>query len=231
MESRRVLRQERKFLISMSQYYRFDRQLSCLLQADPHNGPDGYTVRSLYFDTLADKDYYDKLAGVEYRRKMRLRIYSPDSPQALLEMKQKQGSDQLKRSLAVSADDARRIARGDYEPLLAYKDPFAAECYGVLHMNCYTPRVIVEYRRKAYVLPENDTRITFDSRVRATTFTGDMFEGNPAFFPVLHPADVVLEVKYNHFLLAYVKEILRVSNNSETAVSKYALARGGRISF
>lgn len=231
MKNRRVLRQERKFLIGLAQYYRFDGQFSCLLRADPHNGPEGYMVRSLYFDTLEDKDYYDKLAGVEYRRKIRLRIYSPDSSQALLEIKQKQGSNQLKRSLAVSAADARRIARGDYEPLRKYNDPFAAECYGVLHMNCYIPKVIVEYQRKAYVLPENDTRITFDSNVRASTFTDAMFEQNTGAFPVLHPSNVVLEVKYNHFLLAYVKEILRVSNRSETAVSKYALARGGRISF
>ncbi len=231
MQIRKVLRQERKFVISMEQFYRFDGELACLLKPDAHNGPEGYMVRSLYFDTLMDKDYYDKLAGVELHRKMRLRIYSPDSDDALLEMKQKQGTNQLKRSLIVSRADAKRIATGDYEPLLAYSEPFAAECYGVLTMGCYMPRVVVEYRRKAYVLPENDIRITFDSQIRASSLTGNMFDRHPGLFPVMHPADVVLEIKYNHFLLAYVKDIMRVCNRSETAVSKYTLARAGRISF
>ena len=41
-----------------------------------------------------------------------------------------------------------------------------------------------------------------------------------AVFQVIHPGCVVMEVKYNNFLLAYIKNILQISNKSETAVSK-----------
>lgn len=88
MQIKKVFRQERKFLISGEQYYRFSRQFAELFKEDSHNGKDGYMVRSLYFDTLGNKDFEEKLAGVECRRKMRLRIYSPQSRTALLEMKQ-----------------------------------------------------------------------------------------------------------------------------------------------
>ena len=37
-------------------------------------GRDGYTIRSLYFDTLHDADYFEKLDGVQLRRKLRLRL-------------------------------------------------------------------------------------------------------------------------------------------------------------
>ena len=161
MQIKKVFRQERKFLISGEQYYRFSRQFAELFKEDSHNGKDGYMVRSLYFDTLGNKDFEEKLAGVECRRKMRLRIYSPQSRTALLEMKQKQGSNQLKRSLTISREHAEELMKGHYEVLLEYSDPFATECYGVLKTNCYIPKVIVEYKRMAFVFKENDTRITF----------------------------------------------------------------------
>ena len=150
MQIKKVFRQERKFLISGEQYYRFSRQFAELFKEDSHNGKDGYMVRSLYFDTLGNKDFEEKLAGVECRRKMRLRIYSPQSRTALLEMKQKQGSNQLKRSLTISREHAEELMKGHYEVLLEYSDPFATECYGVLKTNCYIPKVIVEYKRMVY---------------------------------------------------------------------------------
>ena len=35
----------------------------------------------------------------------------------------------------------------------------------------------------------------------------------------------ILEVKYNHFLLTYVRDILRSCNQSELSASKYCMAR------
>ncbi len=80
---------------------------------DAHNGIHGYRIRSLYFDTIDDTDYYEKAAGVELRRKLRLRCYDPAADFAMLEMKQKQGASQLKRSLRVTrggCPDASRAA-------------------------------------------------------------------------------------------------------------------------
>ena len=202
MQIKKVFRQERKFLISGEQYYRFSRQFAELFKEDSHNGKDGYMVRSLYFDTLGNKDF-----------------------------EQKQGSNQLKRSLTISREHAEELMKGHYEVLLEYSDPFATECYGVLKTNCYIPKVIVEYKRMAFVFKENDTRITFDSNISASKLTGRFLEEYAGCFPVIHPGCVVMEVKYNNFLLAYIKNILQISNKSETAVSKYALARQAVFRF
>jgi hypothetical protein len=43
--------------------------------------------------------------------------------------------------------------------------------------------------------------------------------------PVLDPYDVVLEVKYNGFLISYIKDMLSAIDKSELSVSKYVLAR------
>ena len=54
MQIKKVFRQERKFLISGEQYYRFSRQFAELFKEDSHNGKDGYMVRpctSIHWET------------------------------------------------------------------------------------------------------------------------------------------------------------------------------------
>lgn len=225
MEIQKVLRQEKKYLISAKQSMRLKPKLESVINGDIHNGEGGYAVRSLYFDTLANKDYEEKMAGTEIRRKMRIRIYSPEDDFAFLEIKQKQGANQLKRSMKISREHASLLARGDYSPLTDYKEPFAWEVYGILTMNTYLPRTIVEYKRYAFVMPENSVRITFDSHIMAAEYGEDLFDRGLLLYPVLEPWKVVLEVKYNGFLLSYVKNLLQTADKSELAVSKYCMAR------
>ena len=72
----------------------------------------GYRVRSLYFDKPENGDYNDKIIGTETRRKIRLRIYPPKYSSAMLEIKQKHGNHQKKRSAAVSAPEAEELCKG-----------------------------------------------------------------------------------------------------------------------
>ena len=97
---------------------------------------------------------------------------------AMLEMKQKQGVQQLKRSLKISREDAVRIIKGDLFPLLTYRDPFAAEIYAFMQIHAYRPVTIVEYRRKAFIAKENKIRITFDNQIVATESSFDLFDPN-----------------------------------------------------
>ena len=198
---------------------------------DPHNGAEGYRIRSLYFDSLNDKDYNDKMDGLELRRKIRLRNYDPDSDFAMLEMKQKEGPYQKKRSLRLSREDAACLIKGDYSPLLHYKEPFAAECYGLMNMLCYRPKTVVEYKRKAFIAQENRIRVTLDSQIIATESHFDIFAPDPVQYPVMDPFNVVLEVKYNRFLLSYIKEAVNLVNRSEISVSKYCMARSVGLHF
>ena len=119
-----VFRQEKKFLITQKQLYELSFELMHVMQEDPHNCTDGYPIRSLYFDSLDDRDYQEKEDGVELRRKIRLRNYGPATPFAMLEMKQKQGAVQKKRSLKMERDDAERLIRRDYGVLRKYSEPF-----------------------------------------------------------------------------------------------------------
>ncbi len=221
----KVLREEKKFLLSVDEFIALSHKVGQVMISDPHNGTHGYIIRSLYFDTAYDGDYFEKLDGVELRRKIRLRCYDPNSDFAMLEMKQKQGPNQMKRSLRVSRADAIELTKGNYSPLLKYSEPFAAECYGLMHCRCYRPKTIVEYNRKAFIAKENKIRITFDNNIVSTESSFDLFDPHLNMNPVLDKYDVVLEVKFNGFLLGYIRQLVNPANRSELSVSKYVLAR------
>ena len=220
-----VLRQEKKFLISADQYYQYSHYFENILSLDAHSHGDGYEIRSLYFDSLDDRDFQEKEDGVEVRRKIRLRNYGADSPFAMLEMKQKQGILQKKRSLKMKREDAEKLMTGEYSVLLQYPDDFAAECYALMSMHCYRPVCVVSYMRKAFIAKENKIRITFDHHITASESNFDIFSNDLIQNSVLHPYLAVLEVKYNGFLLSYIKDMINRIDKSETALSKYCLGR------
>lgn len=53
----KVLREEKKFLISIAEFRSTSAKLEKVMRQDPHNGVHGYMIRSLYFDTPYDTDY------------------------------------------------------------------------------------------------------------------------------------------------------------------------------
>lgn len=220
-----VLRQEKKYLLTLEEATRHIGFLQQIMRQDVHNGAAGYMIRSLYFDTLVDGDYFDKRNGLEVRRKIRLRCYSASAATATLEMKQKHGTQQRKRSLRLPREQAARLCRGDYSPLLAYDDVFAAECYALMQTRVYRPRSLVEYRRFAFVAPENSTRITFDRSIRASESRFDLFADDLCLHPVFDESHVALEVKYNGFLLSYIKQMVDRIDRREISIGKYSQSR------
>ena len=226
-----VCRQEKKYWMNLAEMKRLAGALTPVMLQDKHNGAQGYRIRSLYFDTVNERDYEEKLDGIEMRRKLRLRLYDPAADFAMLEIKQKQGPYQKKRSLRLERADAEQLARGRYDSLLRYNEPVAAEMYALLQMYCYRPKTIVEYRRFAFIARENQIRVTFDHDIRSTEAHLDPFDPMLDLYPVVDPFNGVLEVKYNGFLLGYIKEQVNRANRSELTVSKYCLARSAGLRF
>jgi len=220
-----VRRREIKYLLNTEEYKKAKSHISKVLMGDIHNKDSGYVIRSLYFDTLDDRDFHEKEAGVEIRRKVRLRIYDTEANFAMLEMKQKEGDYQMKRSLLVSKEDAIELSKGNYSCLLSYEDPFATEMYAFMTTNLYRPKVIIEYRRDAFVVKENSIRLTFDHDIVATEASMDIFDPKLQMNPVIDKNDIVLEVKYNGFLMSYIKDLIESISCVSTSVSKYYLSR------
>lgn len=220
-----VLRKEKKYLLPLEMYYYLSGKLEKILKVDGYGKADGYCVRSLYFDSLEDVDWQEKEDGLENRRKIRLRNYGNGSQNAKLELKQKQGDNQRKRSLLMTKSDAMSLIEGNTSVLLTYPDKLATELYCRMNQYCYKPKTIIEYRRKAFISPENDIRITFDFQVRGTEASYDIFNNHLLQYSLLDPHLVILEVKYNGFLLSHIKDLLAEVDGSELSASKYCMGR------
>lgn len=223
MKEINVFRTEKKYEISCFVASKIKNILEATLKADLNNKDKGYMVRSLYFDTIFDNDYSDKEDGIEYRKKLRLRIYDLKSKNLKLELKEKIGESQLKRSLVISREIGERLINCEYKALLEIDSDFSREIYYLMTTNLYKPKCIVEYNRQAFMIEENNTRITIDSNIRST-------EANMNIFLYSLPLTIVtgktiLEVKYNNFLLSYIKDIINFANRSEVSASKYCMSR------
>lgn len=221
-----VSRRELKYLISLADMYSIKKKLSVVMNRDAHNGENGYLVRSLYFDSLYDSDFEDKVDGYDNRQKVRLRVYDFDAQTAKLELKEKSGIAQRKRSLIINRNEAKSMICGDYGFLLEREEELAHKLYTFMLTKCYRPKCIVEYDRMAFCEPVNDIRITLDMNLRATeaTLIG-LLDKNLILYPVCDKSEVTMEVKYNGFLYTHIKEVISQSDKMQISNSKYVRAR------
>lgn len=218
----KTFRHEYKFVIPYEEAMRLRMKLNKLLDID--RSYDGYMIRSLYFDSIEDEDYYDKLNGELERKKIRLRIYDPRTEVVKLELKAKHDYHQLKESLIITKNDALELIAENYDILLSYSEDLAQRLYLMLKSGCYKPKVIIEYARIAYK-GKTTTRITFDTLIKSSNRVHDFFQDDINYQDNLLKNEVVLEVKFDRFLEPYIATILEKYISRGQSVSKYMMGR------
>lgn len=221
----KVSRRELKYFINNFQKTSLIETLKQALIQDKHNYGDGYPIRSLYFDNYANTDFYEKLDGVENRKKIRLRIYSSEDQKAKLEIKRKYGDNQVKSSVVISKEDALKLIECDYDVLQKYESDTAKTIYNIMKVNHLRPVVLIEYKRKAFIHEMNNIRITIDSDIRASETDFRLFEKEPILKPIEYYHNVLVEVKYDGFLLNWITNILSRYQMTRTSYSKYSNSR------
>lgn len=222
----RTFRKEIKYVVPTEKALLIKSRLDHILQRDAYCADAPYLVRSLYFESVNNTDFSDKIAGVEVRKKIRLRIYNGDSSLCKLEIKQKNGDLQRKNSILVSSDDAAKLSRGNYQVLRNYFSaaPASINAYAILTQGCYRPVVQIEYDRLAYRYPMYDTRITLDSNVRSSETNLDILSPGVNYTPILDQ-ETVLEVKYSGKLMGFISAMLDRFHLTQESYSKYCAGR------
>lgn len=229
MEVLKTFRHEYKYIISYADMLILRTKLNKVLNID--RSDDGYLIRSLYFDSIDDEDYYDKLGGEINRKKIRLRIYEPNADFVKLEIKAKHDIHQLKRSLVLDKETALELIKENYDVLLKFDDETAKEAYTILRKGLYKPKVIIEYQRIAYITATT-TRITFDYDIKSSNDVECFFDEDINYNDLTNKTDVVLEVKFDRFLEPYLSNILGSYGTRGQSVSKYVMGRnleGGNL--
>ena len=219
-------RHELKFKISNSAAKILQQKLSLIMQADKNAYyTDGsYVIKSLYFDDRESKSYYEKMDGVLYRKKYRIRIYNDDRSFIRLEKKMKHNNYTAKEQMLISEDIYCKILEGKLDEIDNPKGLLEEFIYDSKTKGL-VPSIIVGYHRIAYTYPVSDVRITFDSNIESGLYNYDLFDNEMPTYNLDEKGKQVLEVKFNEVLPLHIANILNDIPSCREAVSKFALCR------
>lgn len=222
----KTFRHEIKYYINYFEYESLRRRLKHVLSLDSNALDDGsYHIRSLYFDDIKNTALYEKQAGLISRKKYRIRIYNLSSKVIKLEKKERQSSFINKVSTTLTLEKYCKIINNDVEFLKNSINMLEREFYFDLKAYRYTPEVIVDYHREAYISNLNNIRITFDMKLRSGMYNYDIFEDDLPTVDVLEEPKMILEVKYDHFLPNHIRNLLQIETSQKYAISKYVICK------
>lgn len=219
-------RHELKFKISDTDAELLKQNLSHILTTDKNaKYKDGsYKIKSLYFDTIDSSSYYEKIDGVLYRKKYRIRIYNDSDEFIRLEKKMKHNTLTSKEQMLISKEIYSKILNGklnEIENPTGLLLEFINECKS----ESLIPSIIVDYHRTAFIYPVSDVRITFDSNIKSGLYNYDLFDENVPLYAVDEKRKTVLEVKFNEVLPLHISLLLQDIPSCREAVSKFAICR------
>ena len=222
-----VWRHEWKYLIDETTIIHLKQCLSAFMNADKHHTSSrGYTIRSLYFDTIFDTFMDDNEAGIDQRNKYRIRYYGQDQTHLHLEIKRK--------SHGLCHKISHGLTKQQYDDLIhdhfmAFYDKTIDTTLQHMIMDHQRyhllPKVIVEYDRYALVYPSGNVRITFDQNIRKVDRPSLFFDPIIPWTMVEPNGMHILEVKYDDLLPSLIKTMLDDFKLTQIAHSKYYLSR------
>lgn len=200
------------------------QRLSAVAKRDPHSVDGKYLIRSLYFDNVSDKALREKINGVNIREKFRIRYYNNDASLIHLEKKCKVNGLCLKESATLSTQQARAIAKGDYEWMIKSEIPLIAELYSKIKNQGLRPKTIVDYTREPFVFAPGNVRVTLDYNIRTGLNCTDFLNPDCVTVPA-GDAPIILEVKWDEYLPDIIRDAVQLPSCRAGAFSKYAACR------
>ena len=218
-------RNEWKYLVTGGELVVLNARLKPLLRPDAHQAGGAYAIRSLYFDDAQNSCLRENEAGVDDRRKFRLRLYNADPGRIQLEIKEKLHGKTHKSSCLVTQAQCEDIMAGK-APAIEKDSPAPLNLLSVaMRTRQLAPKAVVEYERTAFVGRVGNVRITFDRNIAASNAVGQFLQPRLPLAPILPAGQHVLEVKFDQLLPDPVAQVLQLGHLQQTAFSKYYLSR------
>jgi hypothetical protein len=221
-----TFRHEFKYYINYIEYESLRRRLKTVLKHDKHSNNGGdYHIRSLYFDDLSNTSLYEKQAGILDRKKFRIRIYNISDSVIKLEKKSRIGQYINKESAFLTLKNYKDIINGDVSFLKYSDNNLFREFYLQYTTRLIRPNVIVDYVREAYTHDLSNIRITFDKFLRTGLNNLEIFNKNMPTIDVIEEPKMIMEVKYDHFLPDYIRDVLQIKTSQRYAISKFVICK------
>ena len=229
---RKFNRFELKYLVPIRDAESFKEALKANLVPDDHGDSVGrYYLSSLYYDSPDFRFYWEKVDGVKFRRKLRIRRYESAEPLAadspvFVEIKQRVDRVTQKRRVLLPYREALRLCDERRPPEVgsgaAHDAGVIDEILGMVWHYNLRPASLVRYARQALVGTDYDIglRVTFDTNL--TYRAGDLDLREQKSGLLLFPPDwTVVEIKVNERIPYWLTELVAVHNLSLVRVSKY----------
>lgn len=217
-------RHEWKHEINYSDMLTLRQRLLAVAKRDAHTKDGKYDIRSLYFDNINDKVLREKIDGVNFREKFRIRCYNGDSTFIRLEKKSKINGLCLKDSTSLTKEQTQAIIDGDYSWMIDSGKPLIAELYSKIMKQGLRPKTIVDYTREPFVFAPGNVRVTIDYNIRTGLLCTDFLNPSSITVPT-RDSSIILEVKWDEFLPDIIRDAIQLNNCRVSAFSKYAACR------
>lgn len=217
-------RHEWKIEISPADLLILRQRLRAVAKPDPHARDGRYFIRSLYFDTPADKALREKIDGVNRREKFRIRYYNGDLSVIHLEKKSKWNGLGSKHSADLTPQEAQRIVDGDLDWMVEHPQELVRELYSKIRAQGLRPKTIVDYTREPFVFGPGNVRVTFDYDLRTGLSQTDFLNPTCVTIPA-GDAPILMEVKWDAFLPDIIRDAIQLPGRRSGAFSKYAQCR------
>jgi len=224
-------RYEIKYLVDAAAVPVLRAELTARLDPDTHAADGGYGVWSVYYDTRALRFYWEKVEGLRFRRKVRIRHYGDrstvaDDSTVYVEIKQRVNRITQKRRIALPYRLARRLCDGramvEHAP---GERAFVEEVLGLIAGLDLRAVAVTGYQREAFIGREAELglRVTLDHRVRGRDrdFHLAAVAENRLIIP---PSRSIMEVKANERVPYWLTDLAARTNLTIVRLSKYCQA-------
>lgn len=148
---------ELKYLVPVDQAAEIRDELAERMDTDPHSPVGGYGVWSLYYDSPQLRFYWEKIEGLKFRRKLRIRHYGnldgvTDDSMVCVEIKQRVNRVTQKRRIMLPYGVARQLCDDREMPEHSPKESaFIQEVLALVVESNLRPTAITGYQREALV--------------------------------------------------------------------------------
>lgn len=220
-------RHEWKFLCGEGELQMLEDRIRHICPLDSHVGEDGrYTIRSLYFDTYDDRCFYENEAGIDHRKKYRIRIYNGNPDVIHLECKETLHGLKKKDVCLLSLQQCRQLMSKAPVTEFSSGQELLRRFIVEQQMQLLMPKVIVEYVRTPYIFAAGNVRITFDRYIRSSLEISRFLEPHVSGRCIMAQDSHILEVKYDEGLPGAIMDLLSSGLTlSRISFSKYCLCR------
>jgi len=224
-------RYEFKYVLNTNVAKKIQNEIEHFMNYDGYIHKDlgnAYLVRSLYFDNAFATNFYEKVDGVRYRTKFRLRSYSQKNDKTspiFLEQKGRHLNRVFKNRCTIENEDLDMFySESRYSELLnTYQNEVIEDFIFQGYKKKLKPQVLVDYIRKPFTSNyDSNFRITFDSSIKSKESQSLFPQENFRIIQSL-PGYVIMEVKFHRRIPAWFHRILQTYNLSRVSISKFVL--------